>query len=470
MLKLPPPLASPAVKTEDGKTAEWLKRFFENYVFPMFPPEPKLGTPRREKGRGILFPNRDGTELQICWTKREGDRRADLAVKRDIPFSPDEVSLLEKIVLCGRRLNDVWGKPFFDETALSVLTEAIVLFFSESKQNDLLNQVIHYLVTTLSRFSSETYEGRRVAISVGIEEQIKSSSEKIGPKKEDKVRFRLIRDFFSGDISKVVSNGYDTITIFDGKGVFQEYRYIDRETLEPVPSDRYYPIRLEKIARWSLNGPDVKRFAFVLNQSGDILLFKDGNIVFAKRRGVWAYLSHEAILSKLPKTQDEQLKKAVYETCIDVAFAKTGGCIGILGAKTQSFSKSSSLKSLLSPADYLPVETDLDSEKLPIPDNALKNPRLEILRLLIREKKFQEFHRLQRMEIVALDGATLVKETGELIATSAILLLRGRDEHGGGRTAAARSIGSVKGGTGIKLSSDGNIQIYRDKKLIYRGY
>ena len=77
-------------------------------------------------------------------------------------------------------------------------------------------------------------------------------------------------------------------------------------------------------------------------------------------------------------------------------------------------------------------------------------------------RKFYEIPRRIRAELCAIDGAVLLDSEGEVLTVGAILKTKGNASNGGGRTAAAQTL--AKSGTGIKISHDGYIEIYKGAK------
>jgi hypothetical protein len=80
------------------------------------------------------------------------------------------------------------------------------------------------------------------------------------------------------------------------------------------------------------------------------------------------------------------------------------------------------------------------------------------VRLLQRAIDGRPFHALDRrlrQEILAIDGATILDHTGQLLAAGAILKVPGGSS-GGGRRAAAVALAAY--GVGIKVSADGGIE------------
>ena len=136
------------------------------------------------------------------------------------------------------------------------------------------------------------------------------------------------------------------------------------------------------------------------------------------------------------------VRNAVYESCLNASFARTGACVGLL-----SSSKEAKWKELVpSHDDHLDVQ------------NSVKT---KAIAQMIGGKPFQELDRRLRQELLAIDGATLLDHKGIALAVGAILKIPGGST-GGGRLAAAKELS--KSGLGIKVSQDGGIRGFHDGK------
>jgi hypothetical protein len=67
---------------------------------------------------------------------------------------------------------------------------------------------------------------------------------------------------------------------------------------------------------------------------------------------------------------------------------------------------------------------------------------------------FLDLGRRQRLELLSMDGATILQQDGRIVTAGAILQVPGGSA-GGGRLAAAQAIAQY--GVGIKVSQDGPI-------------
>lgn len=80
---------------------------------------------------------------------------------------------------------------------------------------------------------------------------------------------------------------------------------------------------------------------------------------------------------------------------------------------------------------------------------------------IIGGRKFYNLDRKLRLELMGIDGATIVDAEGEILAVGAIIKIEAGST-GGGRLAAAKTLS--KYGMSIKISNDGRIEGFRMDK------
>jgi hypothetical protein len=270
------------------------------------------------------------------------------------------------------------------------------------------------VIDQMAMWAGQQYEGKPIPAAVGFMQNDTQGS----------VSFR---DFCDEKFSAVVSNGFDTLVACNFGG-----QVIGHETLtapaSPLP---FAPYRLAAVADWAGDG----RLAIVLNRVGEILVFQDKQLIFARRAGQWHFLTHEPLITQMRLPQMDRVRRAVYETCLDASLARSGACIGVV-------------------ASYLSYGWErvlgTASDNLSIP----RSTKSQVVSLMVGNRRFQELDRRLRAELVALDGATLIDHAGVVLAAGAIVKIQtGSSE--GGRLAAAKELS--KRGLGIKVSQDGRI-------------
>ncbi len=269
-------------------------------------------------------------------------------------------------------------------------------------------------------WATRSYEGRPISAAIGFVARPSNSSVHL-----DKIRRE--------DFCAVLSNGTDTMLLSDYDGMVKGYAPLPRPRVAPT----FAPYRHAAIAHWAKSG----RIAMALNRSGEILIFRDQQLIFVKRRGDWSFLAHTPALTqmKAPKN-NPRLRRAIYESALDASFARTGAAIGLVtSANLRTRWKRIATKK----GDYL---------------RPAVSPKTKALRAMIGRKHFNSLDRRFRQELLAIDGATLMSHRGRVLAVGAILRIKGGSS-GGGRLAAAQELSRL--GLGIKVSQDGPIRGYR---------
>jgi len=280
------------------------------------------------------------------------------------------------------------------------------------------------VLATIDQFdtwSTRLYEGQPITAAVGFSSSPRPPGVSLG-------------DIWEKDFSPVLTNGFDTLLSSDFEGRIKGYRSLKIPEPEELPL--YAPHRLSLIAFWTAQHP--ARIAIVLNRTGEILVIQNGRLVFTRRGGVWHFLTHEPVITQMRCPQDKDVRKAVYASCLDASFARTGACIGIMtSGDVHRLGKVAPEK-----GDHIQTGISVKSR---------------LINKIVRGKAFQYLDRRLRQELLAIDGATILDYQGKLLAVGAILHIDGGSS-GGGRLAAAIELG--KYGTGIKVSQDGGIRGY----------
>jgi hypothetical protein len=137
------------------------------------------------------------------------------------------------------------------------------------------------------------------------------------------------------------------------------------------------------------------------------------------------------------------LRRAVYESCLDVSFARTGGCVAVLTKTVPS-----KLARVLAGQDL-------------IERNELT--RTKLLARAINNRAFQNLDRRFRQELISMDGATVLTRRGKVLTAGAIVKVPSGST-GGGRRATALQLSRL--GLAIKISADGPITGFRKRRTI----
>jgi hypothetical protein len=345
-----------------------------------------------------------------------------LKFRRDQPFAQKQNPARERRVveaftsILAEMNDELKGKLRADLLSTfqrRVVARAVSDFSNEQQVLTLLDQ--------MSTWALRLYEGAPVSSAIGFDPDGENSTGE------------TLNVFGSHDFGAVLSNGYNSLLVFDAELRFIDHLVLHSNGFEAQGS----PWMQAPIASWTASRG---RVAVALNTNGEILVFRDGQLLFARRNGNWHFLTHSPILGQMVVPRDPKIRRAVYESVLDASFERRGACIGIVGS-----GQSEKWQSLVSPDD----RADLKNSE-----------RARALSGVIQGRAFQDLERTLRLELVSIDGATVINHKGEILAVGAIVQISNSGT-GGGRTAAAQGLAKV--GLGIKISQDGSISGYRPK-------
>lgn len=303
----------------------------------------------------------------------------------------------------------------YEQDLLSSFTRRIVVRATCSDPQH--ERTVLDTIDQLDRWSTKLYEGQPISAAVGFSTDVAA-----GPV--------ALAETWRDDYSAVLTNGFDTVFISSPAGQIQGYEALSIPDIIPT----YAPYRLAPIADWT--GDD--KLAVVLNRTGEILVIRNKQLTFARRGGQWHFLTHEPVITQMRCPQSNDVRQAVYASCLDASFARTGACIGILTSGDVAHLK-----------DVVPKSGDHVLKR--------ESSKTKLIGQIVGNAKFQSLDRRLRQELLAIDGATILNHEGAVLAVGAILKIAGGSA-GGGRLAAAVTLS--KYGAGITVSQDGGIRGY----------
>jgi len=378
-------------------------------------------------------------------------------VKRSRAFQQFEINLLKYVM---KELNDIDELRLEDENYEQLMQQkAIEKAVCETLSPNTAGTILG-LITELEAWANRTYEGKKLTFGVIVNQQDTDEGRK-------DLHYTSI---MNKNFVALLSDGTSSFIEFDREGYLMGYISLAKvRTYSTItPSD------FEMVARYC----NERRVGITLTESGDLLVFKNRELLFAKRRGVWNVYCHEEIIQLLSYRTNHSLRdirRAIYYTALDCLFAYNGGILIYLNKdETDKALATINAKDLLDERYYeekKKIELE-ESNKLYNLSNATsvrkefdcsyeeylernQCSKTNCLRKLIAGNKFQDLSRKMREELVGMDGATVIDFDGTIIATGAILKIdAGSNE--GGRLAAATNL--AKYGVSIKISQDGQMQ------------
>jgi hypothetical protein len=349
---------------------------------------------------------------------------AKIEIKRNQKFMGDDVKLVKAIVA---QIVENYAKTAapYQERVIGYAIEVGICHFLSEADGDLLVNILD----AFDDWSARTYEGRKPTFTIVVDLNNPQPAREKNP---------LITAFLGYDFFAPLSNGVDSGVLVSAKGALLEY--VDF-TIDSTATNTFAPARFISVA----NCADKEKICLTLTNNGEVLIFKDQKLFFSKRNGEWNYYNDDSTLKTMPGTSTV-VKKAMYETILDVSFARTGGCLVAIPAVNKK---------------RLILEDGLSDESVVKRADLLANPtsiKSQVLNRLVRGRKFQDLSRSMRKELVGIDGATIIQYQGEILAVGAIVKISGGSV-GGGRLAATRTLAPF--GAAIKISADGMVEAFK---------
>ena len=424
--------------------------FLQDNILSMFTGSEIVG--EEESGpRDACVAQGAGGTLLIKFNRTDESR---FIIKRVQPFKSFEVSLVRSIL---EEMKTIFkanlSKDFIKGLESQVIQKAICKALSKSAFATLDN-----LLTLVSSWGLRTYEGKKATFGFIITSKKAPSS--TNPNMN-------IDHILKKDYSALLSDGINTCLVISANGYLLSYESLTKSAKENLLA----PFEYLDLANLCVGA----KIGVCLNEEGDVLIFKDKQLLFAKRNGAWVSFSHEEIISKLAEHSNEveEVRKAIYLSALDTSFARGGGCI----VHVNSADRFNILKHIDSADllfkdcyDYKQQEKINQSFFASIDENVNEIPTYEdflredkcsktanLLRI-INGRKFQELSRKLRQELIGIDGATIIDYEGNILAVGAIIKIEAGSV-GGGRLAAAKTLSNY--GISMKISADGRIEGFR---------
>jgi hypothetical protein len=401
------------------------REFLDDVLVPMFPGVEILDAPwqpQRKVSSLVTFAP-GANRLRV---RESIDEPVFLELSRAQAFDSDEKDLIENLV---RAFADVRSEA---EAYLSQLQGAIIrkaIAKSVAPGRPTQQRMIATILETMSSWATQTYEGERVSSGYIVTTSHFGASERLDP-------HQLLRE----DFAKNLTDGVDSWWRIASVGGVRRFETSEDKTTFTAPADGFFPLRYRPLALRTAE----KAVGIALNRNGELLVFAKQELRFAMRRGGWVNFAHDSIVTQMSPggAGSMRLRRAIHASSLDVSFARSGGCVGLLRTRDLPGFRAAQV---VSPDDRIGTGDGLKS----LAAGTLVNGRA-----------FHHLSRTIRKELLGLDGAVVLGPNGEIYAAGAILKLGAVNlGNEGGRSAAAKTLSNY--GLGIKISEDGMIYGYK---------
>ena len=424
--------------------------FVHDYILKMFTGSDIVGE-EVSSPRDNIVAQGDGGAVKVKFSREDNYR---VLIKRAQPFKNFEMHLIKSIIEEMHKINDLNITDDYKKGLKNIIIEKAIcksLTNSSSKTlSALLNQITYW--------GQRTYEGKSTSLGFIV------TNKKLGSKTNPSLH---ISKFLQKDFSALLTDGQSSFMEISADGFVSNYisyaKTVDHTLFAP-----YKHLPLATLATGTKVG-------ICLSEQGDVLVFKNKSLLFAKKSGVWICYSHEEIVGKLSEQagEYEDVRKAIYVSALDTSFNRSGGCIvHINNGDSLNVLKHIDEADVFYKDSYDHIQQEkinqsffagMDESAAEIPDFDQflledKCAKTATLRKLIGDRKFQELDRKFRQELIAIDGAIVIDYDGRILAVGAIIKIEAGSS-GGGRLAAAKTLSNY--GISIKISNDGSMQGFK---------
>lgn|GEM_PF-3060107 len=330
-------------------------------------------------------------------------------------FSGPEAKLVSAYADALEQFGSV-PRVFATTASEDVLTRAIAVRCS---RDDAEARVVETVIQALIRHASTTYEGTRVAVGICLDLN------------ESQGGIRL-EAFLRQPWAPILGSGLSSAVLLNKRG--SALRVIELPAINATSV--LAPEPFAALADWTNSDG---RIAIAITRSGELYLFDDGELLLARRNSRWRAFPLRSLQSSgwfgdTSRKLSPMVKTTLLTSLVDASAAHHGACLGIIH-------NSDSARAIQNLVDQ--------KDQWSTPGNHR--------RTMFNEASFLKLSRRHRLELLSMDGATLLNQSGLILAAGAILTVHGGSP-GGGRTAAARALAAF--GVGIKVSQDGPVTAY----------
>lgn len=375
-------------------------------------------------------------------------------IKRVQPFKAFEISLVRSIM---QEVSALFKANISSELIAGLENQVTQRAICRALTKNAY-ETLDTMLTMVSNWGLRTYEGKKARFGFIVNSKFLGKTASANMHIEHILR----RDYIA-----LLSDGVNTCINISADGYLMSYQALSRN----AKPDLLTPYQYLDFANLCTGA----KVGVCLDDEGDVLIFKDKQLLFAKRSGAWVSFSHDEIISLLDERSNEGLdvRKAIYLSALDTSFARGGGCIVHLNSGDRfNVLKHIDMTDILYKDCYdFKIQesinrsffTGFDETKTEVPtfEEFIKRDvcsKTANLMRIINGRKFQELDRRLRQELIGIDGATIIDYEGNILAVGAIIKIEAGST-GGGRLAAAKTLSNY--GISMKISADGQIEGFR---------
>lgn len=380
---------------------------------PLLAARAAVGKPpsRRRKKGGRQSPGNQ------CWIWVSPDQ--EVTFRRSLPLTVWEAAILEPY---GNALAELNGVP---AGVARIAADDVVVRAIAGQLGGPSPATVEECIRFLLRAAARTYEGQSMSLNllVDLGEEVPLAA------------MDTLRELEEHDWYALLGGGLHTGLLLDLRG-----RVVNVVDVQQPPgaasANELAPVALGGFGAWTSAGDPGTRIALSLTRNREIAIQQQGVMRYVFRSGRWKALPLDVALRSSWSAGAgvrNEMKRAVLASAIDASLRHHGACISVVtSGHRKAFDASGAV---------------MDGDRWP------SNVRAD----LFDATTFQALSRWQRLELLSMDGATVLGHRGEILAAGAIVSVPGGST-GGGRLAAAKEL--ARFGAAIKVSQDGPIKVF----------
>lgn len=348
-----------------------LKELFSTYMKPLVSDVMLEGPYMEEGNRRRDLPVSFDTKHRIRIYFSENSS-VYFTLKRSVPFSIEEKIFLEDLVLHVSSYRAM-GRDLMTK-GLEIVEKCIARNVDAGHAD-----MVYRLIRVFSTWAEQHKSKEDTPISAGIYfNRNKISGESLFSKD----RHAYLRKLGSArDMMMVLSNN----------GMIMKWENIAGHTKRHP--DILAPMSCENIAAWT---DSRHKAAICLTPSGEILLFKNKKLLFAKKGRRWRCLPHSLLINNFVMEysgeNEKEVRKAAYLTSLDLAFTGKDKSVMLILAPEEEAGKAFPFTA---PAEIC-----------------------DTVKTIAGSKKFFEIPRRERAELCLAGGTVILDREGRIIATA----------------------------------------------------
>jgi hypothetical protein len=343
----------------------------------------------------------------------------EVTLVRTLPVTAWEASLLEPYgdALCELSdLKDSIARTAADEVALRAI--AYQLGVTEAA-------AVESAIRFLLKAAVSTYEGQPIHLNLLLDLDL--VAERSGASS--------LQELGQYSWYPVLGNSLETGLLVDKRGAVVRVLDVGSGPMgaKALQTADLRPSALRRLGGWSATG---HRIVLSLTRTHELLIHQQGMLRYIYRAARWRSLPLDNALKigwANGSSLSRDVKKAALASMTDASIGHHGACLAIV-AKGQK-------------QRFLSSDTVQSGDMWPEGERAA----------LFAEHSFTALTRRQRLELLSMDGATILDHHGQILAAGAIIQVPAGSP-GGGRSAATLAL--ARFGSAFKVSQDGPISLY----------